>query len=88
MHQVDEVLFDYIARGNPKSNEDLKKYLRRYPHLRDEIIEFTANWRALAILDRVLPPVPPDPVIEARLMQRARARLRSMRRRRADESVR
>jgi len=56
--ELDLVLFEYITRGNPKSNEQLKRYLKRYPRYREEIIEFTANWRAFSILDRMLPPPP------------------------------
>ena len=70
-------------KGNerPKSNEDLKQYLRRYPRLREEIIEFTANWRALSILDKVLPTPPSDPATEKQLLRRARASYRAMARR-------
>jgi hypothetical protein len=82
MYEADDVLFDYIAHGNPKSNEDLKRYLRRYPQLREEIVDFTANWRALSILEKVLPPAPPDPAVERQLLRRAQARLRAMRHRR------
>ena len=56
MYEADDVLVDYLAHGNPKSNEDLKRYLRRYPQLREEIVDFTAYWRALSILEKVLPP--------------------------------
>jgi len=85
MYDADDVLFDYIAHGNPKSNQDLKRYLRRYPQLREEIVEFTANWRALSILEKVLPPAQPDPAVERQLLRRAQARLRAMRRRRMSE---
>jgi hypothetical protein len=84
MYQADDLLFDYTTRANPKSNEDLKRYLRRYPQFREEIIEFTATWRALSILDKVLPPPPPDPRLEREFLRRAQARLRAMRRRRAN----
>ena len=56
MYDADDVLFDYVAHGNPKSNEDLKRHLRRHPRFREEIVEFTATWRALSILEKVLPP--------------------------------
>ena len=79
----DDVLFSYVSRGNPKSNEDLKRFLRLYPEYREEIIDFTATWRALSILDTFLPPVPLDPVVERQIMQRAKAHLRVKQRRRA-----
>jgi len=82
MDELDDLLFDYATRANPKSNEDLKRYLRRYPQFREEIIEFTANWRALSILEKVLPPALPDPVVERQMLRRAQARLRAMWRRR------
>jgi len=82
MDELDDLLFDYTTRANPKSNEDLRRYLRRCPQFREEIIEFTANWRALSILDKVLPPALPDPIIERQILRRAQARLRAMRRRR------
>jgi hypothetical protein len=82
--ELDDVFFDYITRANPKSNEDLKRYLRRYPRFREEIIEFTANWRALSILEKVLPPAPPDPAMEKQLLRRARASYRAMARRHGD----
>jgi hypothetical protein len=50
------VRFAYISHANPKSNEDLKRYLRSYPGFREEIIEFTATWRALSIVAKILPP--------------------------------
>jgi len=50
--------------------------------VRKEIIEFTANWRALSILEKVLPPALPDPAVERHILRRAQARLRAMRRRR------
>jgi hypothetical protein len=58
--ELDMLLFDYVARANPKSNEDLKRYLRLYPLYREEIIEFTANWRA-SIVEKVTPPPLLDP---------------------------
>jgi hypothetical protein len=82
MYEADDVLFDYVEHGNPKSNQDLKRYLRRYPQLREEIVDFTAYWRALSILEKVLPSVPPDPAVERRLLRGVRARLRALRRRR------
>ena len=72
----DDVLFNYVSRGNPKSNEDLKRFLCLYPEYREEIIDFTATWRALSILDAFLPPAPLDPVVERQMVQRAKAHLR------------
>jgi hypothetical protein len=80
---LDQVLFDYSTRANPKSNEHLKRYLRRYPAYRDDIIEFTATWRALSILDKVLPPPPPDPRGDRQILRRAKANFRALTRRRA-----
>lgn len=79
--ELDMLLFDYVARANPKSNEDLKRYLRRYPQYREEIIEFTATWRSLSILEKVMPPPLSDPAADRRRPQRARARPRALRRR-------
>ena len=84
--ELDMLLFDYVARDNPKSNEDLKRYLRLYPQYREEIIEFTANWRALSIVEKVTPPPLLDPAIERRIVRRAKARLRAMRRRHTSET--
>ena len=74
------LLLHYVARANPKSKEDLKRYLRLYPQYREEIIEFTANWRALSIIEKVTPPQLLDPAIERRIVRRAKVRLRSIRR--------
>lgn len=82
MYDLDIVLFDYIARGNPKSNEHLKRYLRRYPEFREDLIEFTANWRALSIMDKVLPAPPSDPAAEREILRRAKAQVRGLMRRR------
>jgi hypothetical protein len=49
MPSADDVLFEYVWQTNPKSNDDLERFLRLYPEHRDEIIEFTATWRALSI---------------------------------------
>lgn len=81
--QLDELFFDYITRANPKSNDDLKRYLRLYPQFREAIIEFTATWRALSIIEKVLPPPTADPVAERQLLRRAQARYSAIRRRRA-----
>jgi hypothetical protein len=81
--QLDELFFDYITRANPKSNDDLKRYLRLYPQFREAIIEFTATWRALSIVEKVLPPAHADPIIERQLLRRAQAHYRAIRRRRA-----
>src|SRR5215510_10771058 len=78
---LDNVLFRYVSQGNPKSNEDLKRFLRLYPLYRDEIIEFTATWRALSILEWVQPA--PDLVDERLLVQHAKVDLRIAQRRRA-----
>jgi hypothetical protein len=84
---ADDVLFDYVAHGNPKSNEDFKRHLRRHPRFREEIVEFTATWRALSILEKVLPLAEPDAAVERQLLRRSQARLRAMRRRRASEKA-
>lgn len=84
---LDELFFDYIAHANPKSNEHLKRYLRLYPQFREEIIDFTANWRALSILEKVLPPAPTDAAVERQMLRRAEARLRALRRRRTGEKT-
>jgi hypothetical protein len=88
MDELDNLLFEYVAHANPKSNEDLKRYLRRYPRYREEIIDFTANWRALSILDKVLPPPPVDPALERQMLRRARADLRAKQRRRRASQIR
>ena len=77
---LDNVLFKYVSQGNPKSNEDLKRFLRLYPLYREEIIEFTATWRALSILEWVQPAA--DPVDERLLAKHANAYLRTGRKRR------
>jgi hypothetical protein len=77
---LDDVLFKYVSQSNPKSNEDLKRFLRLYPLYREEIIEFTATWRALSILEWVKPPL--DPVDERQLMQQAKLHLRTLQRHR------
>jgi hypothetical protein len=84
--ELDMLLFDYVARDNPKSNEDLKRYLRLYPQYREEIIEFTANWRALSIIEKVTPTPVLDSAIERRFLRRAEVRLRAMRRRHTSET--
>lgn len=83
----DDVLFKYVSQGNPKSNEDLKRFLRLYPECREEITDFTATWRALSILDKILPPPMPDPVAERQLVRRAKAGLRALQRRRVSALV-
>jgi hypothetical protein len=80
---LDDVLFKYVSQGNPKSNEDLKRFLRLYPECREEIIDFTATWRAMSILDRILPPPMPDPAVERELLRCAKTSLQALRRRRA-----
>jgi len=79
----DDVLFEYVSRGNPKSNEHLKRFLRLYPQYREEIIDFTATWRAMSILDRILPPPLPDPAVERELLRRAKKSWHALQRRRA-----
>ena len=83
MYDLDTVLFDYVAYWNPKSNEHLKRYLRRYPEFREDIIEFTANWRALSIVDKVLPPQQPDPAADRNILRLAKAQLRGLMRQRS-----
>ena len=84
--ELDDVLLDYVMNANPKSNEDLKRYLRRYPQFREHIIDFAATWRALSILEKVLPPPPRDPKAERKLLRRAEAQLRAAWRRRSSEN--
>jgi hypothetical protein len=79
----DDVLFKYVSQGNPKSNEDLKRFLHLYPECREEIVDFTATWRAMSILDRILPPPTPDPAVERELLRYAKTNLQALRRRRA-----
>jgi hypothetical protein len=83
MYDLDIVLFDYVAHGSPKSNEHLKRYLRRYPEFREDIIEFTANWRALSIVEKMLPQPQPDPAADRDILRRAKAQLRGLMRRRS-----
>jgi hypothetical protein len=83
MQNADDVLFRYVSQYNPKSNDDLKRFLRLYPIYREVIIDFTATWRALSILDKILPPPETDPVIDRHLLRQAKAQLRAARRRRA-----
>ena len=78
MPSSDDVLFKYVSQANPKSNEDLTRFLRLYPEYREEIIEFTATWRALSILETILPPAPPDPVVERQIERCAKARRRAV----------
>jgi hypothetical protein len=75
---LDDMFFRYVSQSNPKSNEDLKQFLRLYPSYREEIIEFTATWRALSILEWIEPPA--RPVDEQLLEQHARVHLRTMQR--------
>ncbi len=88
MADLDDVLFAYVAHGNPKSNEQLTRFLRRFPEHREEIIDFTATWRALSILEQVLPAPKPGPLVERQIWKRARACWRVQRRRQAKEAAR
>ena len=81
MPSADDVLFEYVSQGNPKSNDDFRRFLRLYPECREELIDFTATWRALAILDTILPPTPIEAPIEREAMRRARMQARAMWRR-------
>ena len=83
MPSSDDVLFEYVSQRNPKSNDDFKLFLRLYPEHREEIIDFTATWRAMSILDKILPPAPLDPAVERHMLRRAKAHLRAVQRRRA-----
>jgi hypothetical protein len=80
MPELAEVLFEYTACANPTCNDDLRRYLRLYPEHREEIIDFTATWRAMLILDETLPAPRPEPVVERRILRRAKARYRALRR--------
>ena len=79
--ELDNVLFKYVSHANPKSNVDLKRFLRLYPSYRQEIIEFTATWRALSILEWVQPTA--DPIDERLLLQHVKMHVRTLQRRRA-----
>jgi len=79
----DEVLVKYVAQGNPKSNDSFRSFLRRYPEHREELIDFTATWRAMAILDRIAPPTPIDPQVEQEMLLYARTHTRVLSRRRS-----
>jgi hypothetical protein len=85
MNDLDVVLFDYIAQANPESDDDLKRYLKRYPQYREEIIEFTASWRALSILDAM--PPEHDPAADREILRRATAQARALMRRTAIRAV-
>ena len=54
MAQANDVLFDYITQGDPNSIDHTKRYLKRYPQFREEIIELTAMWRALSNIEALL----------------------------------
>jgi hypothetical protein len=88
MAKLEDVLFDYISEGHPGSNEHLKRFLRRFPAWREEIIDFTATWRALLVLERSQPEPEPEPLIERRIWKRAQARWRALHRRQAKEAAR
>ena len=49
MLSSDDVLFEYISQGNPKSNDDFGRFLRHYPQYREELIDFTATWRPVPV---------------------------------------
>jgi hypothetical protein len=88
MAELNDILFEFVAHGNPKSNEHLKRFLRRFPEQREEIIDFTATWRAVSILETTLPAPESDPLVEREMWKRAQARWRVLRRRRAKEPAR
>ena len=88
MIDLDTVLFDYSAHANPKSNDDLKRYLKRHPEYREDIIEFTATWRALSILDTILPPLQHDPAVDREILRRATAQAGALMRRMRRSRVR
>jgi hypothetical protein len=88
MAELDDVLFEYVAHGNSKSNEHLKRFLCRFPELREEIIDFTATWRTLSILEKTLPAPKPDPLEQRPIWKRAQASWRVLRRRQAKEAAR
>jgi uncharacterized protein YfaA (DUF2138 family) len=83
MLSSDDVLFEYVSQANPKSNDDFRRFLQLYPEYREELIDFTATWRAMAILDTILPPAPIDPPVEREMLRSARAHARAMFRRRS-----
>jgi hypothetical protein len=78
-----DVLFDYVTRGSPNSTEHTERYLRRYPQFRAEIVELAALWRALSIIEALLPPAERDPVGDRPVYWRAAAQDHAERRRRA-----
>jgi hypothetical protein len=78
-----DVLFDYVTHGSPNSAEHTRRYVGRYPQFRDEIIELAAVWRALSIIEAVLPPPEPNLVGDRRILWRAQVEFRAGRRGRA-----
>lgn len=80
MNELEDLLRDYATHSDPKSNADLRHWLRLYPQFREEIIEFTADWRALSMLDHALS-------LERKFIRRALAQLISRPRRRGDDRV-
>jgi hypothetical protein len=54
MVDANDVLFDFIANGNPNSSRHTQRYLRRYPQFRREIVELAAIWRALSTIETTL----------------------------------
>ena len=68
MNELENLLRDYATHGDPRSNADLKRWLRLYPQFHDDIIKFTASWRVLCMLDQALS-------LERQFIWRAQARL-------------
>jgi hypothetical protein len=80
MNELEDLLRDYAIHSDPRSNADLRHWLRLYPQFREEIIEFTADWRALSMLDQALG-------LERKFIRRAQARLINRPRRRGNDWV-
>jgi hypothetical protein len=80
MPELADILFEYTACGSPTCDDDLRRYLRLYPEHREGIVDFTAAWRSMLILDKALPPPTPEPAVERRILRRAKARCRALRR--------
>jgi hypothetical protein len=74
MADANDVLFGYVTRGNPSSTEHTKRYLRRYPQFRQEIIELAAVWRAISTIESLVgdTAAAPYPVTRSKMNMRAR----------------